>query len=117
MGVVVTAPDRVALHPAVVGNGLQRRFRHGVDRVGRDPLGDVARVFERLVLDAGGSPEQALHPGALGRQRLPARERGRSLVDLVSKPRVGDGGLAVQALRVLRVVPTIASRGELGSVR
>ena len=56
---------------AVVGDRLQRRLRHRVDRARRDQLDDVHRVGVRRVLDAGRGPQRPLRLGARRRQRLP----------------------------------------------
>ena len=52
--------------------GLERRVGHGVDGVGTDEGVDVEQVGVGGVLGRGGGPQRALHPGALGGQRLPA---------------------------------------------
>jgi hypothetical protein len=49
---------------AVVGDGEQRCFWRGVDRVGRYQIGDITRIAERLILDASRRPEQALWTGS-----------------------------------------------------
>src|SRR4029077_1349111 len=49
-----------------------------------------------LVLGAGGSPQQPLRPGALGRELVPACARKKALVVLIGELGVGDGDLALQ---------------------
>jgi len=72
----------------------------------------VARVVGRLALHPGGGPEQALRPGALLGQGLPARRGQRVLAERVGEPRVGDGSLAVQARHVRRGVLPGAACGK-----
>src|SRR5919197_87685 len=68
-GVVIVGPDRVAVRSAMVGLGVQRRLRHGVDRAGRDQVVDVHRVGVGRILDAGRRPQRALRASAGGQQR------------------------------------------------
>ena len=82
---------------AVVGDRVEGRLRHGVDRAGGDQLG--RRRSCRV--DGSLTPVEA-HSGRCGvragrRQRLPAVGGEDLLVELVGQPRVGDRGLALAA--------------------
>ena len=72
LGLVAAAGDLVALDLAVVGEGVHRLLRHGVDGVGDDEVGDVEGVGVVGVLDAGRGPQRALRVGAGLGQLLPA---------------------------------------------
>ena len=103
----VLAGDPVALDHAVVERGLEGLLGHRVDGVRHRELGDVERVGQVRVLDAGRGPQRALLVRAGGEQRLGALGGERLLEDLVGELRVGDAGLALERER-LRV--PIASR-------
>ncbi len=94
---LLLAGDPVALDLAVVGEGLQRLLRHGVDRVGDDQVGDVEGVGVVGVLDPGRGPQRPLRLGAGLLELLPAVARDDLEERRVGDPRVGDRGLAAQA--------------------
>src|SRR3954451_287632 len=82
---VEVALERLAVDLAVVLEGLDRLWRHGVDGVGADQLLDVHRVLVGVVLDRGRGPQAALRLGALGRELLPALAAEDLLVGLVGE--------------------------------
>ena len=90
----VGAGDGVAGDLTVVERRLERLLGHRVDGAGGDELGDVERVGERGVLDAGRRPQRPLHVGAGIRQRLRAVGGELLLEQLVGEARVRDAGLA-----------------------
>ena len=81
---------------AVIAEGVERRRRHGIDRVGADQLLDIEHVAIVLVLGAGRGPQQPLRLGALGRELVPARAGKQLLVFLIGELGVGDRDLALQ---------------------
>ena len=94
----VGAGDGVAGDHAVVEGRLERLLGHRVHGAGCDELGDVERVGQRRVLDAGRGPQRTLHVGAGIRQRLRALGGELLLEQLVGEARVRDAGLALQRL-------------------
>src|SRR5712691_2496772 len=91
---------QAAAYLAVLAERSQRRGRNGVDSVGADQLLDVVGVGIARVFGRRARPQAALRacPGFV--QLVPARTAEVTLEVLVSDFRVGDGGLAVQALEV-----------------
>ena len=97
-----SATDRVALDHAVVGDRVQGGFRHGVDGVRRDEVGDVQGVgvagsFTPVDAQSG---RWVLAPAAASAFQRSLEDH--VLVVLVGQPGVGDGGLAAQRLGLLR---------------
>ena len=62
LAVAAVRCERVA-DLAVIGEGLERALRHGVDREGRGQRLHIERVGGLRVLGAGAGPEQALGAG------------------------------------------------------
>ena len=97
---------------AVIAEGVERRRRHGVDRVGADQLLDIEHVAIVLVLGAGRGPQQPLRFCAPGRKLVPARPGKQLLVFLIGELRVGDGDLALQRGQPL-LLAGIVGAGDL----
>jgi hypothetical protein len=83
----------------VVGEGLQRRVRHGVDRERRGKPVHVQRVGGRGVLGAGAGPQQPLHPPAGVLQALHAVGVHELPVCPVGVEPDGEAELVLQLLR------------------
>jgi len=81
---------------AMIAEGVERRRRHGVDRVRADQFFDVKHVAVILVFRAGRGPQQPLRLGALFLEAFPARARKQMLVFLIGELGVGDRDLALQ---------------------
>ena len=89
--------DQAGVELAVVEEGIDRRLRQRVHRVGQGELFDVEDVRVGRVLRAGGAPERPLDARACRRQTLPALRGGeRSRKSLIGGVGVGDGDLAPQ---------------------
>jgi hypothetical protein len=75
-GLFAAAPDRVAAHLSVIGDGVERCLGHRVHDSSGDEVDDVAGVVVGRVFDAGGGPQRSLWraPAASSRaQRSEAR--------------------------------------------
>ena len=90
---------------AVVAESVERRGRHGVDRIGADQLINVENVLVSGILGSGAGPQQPLRLRAVRGQGAPAVLSKDSVVALVRHLGVGDGDLAHEA------VGFIASQG------
>ena len=98
---------------AVVAEGVERRRRHGVDRVGADQLLDIEHVAIVLVLGAGRGPQQPLWFCAFGRKLVPARSGKQLFVFLIGELCVGDGDLALQRGQPLLLAGIVGARDLL----
>src|SRR5258708_20938251 len=80
---------------AMVAEGRERRRRRGIEGLGADQLLGIEHVAIVFVLCTGRGPQQALRPGALGLELLPARSGEEMLVFLIGEFCIRDGDLAL----------------------
>ena len=90
------ALNRVSRNDAMVAEGVERRGRHGVDRIPSNQLFDIDRVLIGGILCARRSPEQALDLCSGARELEPARRGDERLEQLVGELGVGDRNLALE---------------------
>ena len=76
--------------PAVIAEGLERRWRNRVDRVTADQLFNVAHVAIAWVLGTGARPEETLWMRSPGREPLPLGGTAERQVALIGELRVGN---------------------------
>ena len=98
LGFVEVESDRV-LHPAVVGESLDRGIRHRVHGVGADQRLHVADIVVQRVLRARRRPQHPLHSRPRAGERLPPVARRDPQEPLVCQLGVRHGGLSEQTLR------------------
>ena len=96
----------------MVPEGLKRSGRQGIHRIAADQFLHVHHVAVGGVLGACARPEQALRPGTLFGEVLPARTRKEPLVAVVGQHRVGNGGLAAQRFGQQGVHRGVDARNE-----
>jgi hypothetical protein len=94
----------------MIAEGVERRRRHGVDRVGTDQLLDIEHVAVVLVLGAGRSPQQPLRFCPFGRKPVPPRAREQPLVFLIGEFCIGDRDLALQRGQPLLLAGVVGAR-------
>ncbi len=83
---------------AMIHEGIERGWRHRIDRIRADERVQVQRVGIERVLGAGAGPQGALDASALGGQSFPALAAEDLAEAGIGSLGIGDGDLAVQRL-------------------